>query len=524
MSQVNSVNGNTLLFTGFFPPCRAATTGSAITLAGLQTLDGIALNAGDRVLVKDQADQTTNGIYAVNSGNWVRTSDALSSAQFYDGMSVVVSQGTQNAATIFICTTTDDPVIIGTSLLTFLSLSTINTISAAMRPVVQAATLSAAYAAFALVSPALIPVTQAATLIAAQALLGIGWGNRPNPQTAAYGVVNGDKNSTISFAGNALYTVSFGAAAGYDANFTALLYNADSGRGKLISIPGISNFILWPLQSVFVFSSGGAWQINPRFQRWQPGANVTFFVDTAGSDANDGLATGTGALRNIATAVNMTQHFVDWGGTNSGFAGTVSPTAGQTFTETVAVSGAQIGSNEIFIQGNGGAFNWANSGQNSMLSVGDGGICIIQNINFLSTNNTFGKASIYLHNNAIVDINAGITVTGGGSNDIAVFLDNHCCICTLANGLTVTNTLKAVIWCDTGGKVSLSGALAPTGATQVSQLLQAQYRSVIIVGTQPATSGWGSIGTSNAILGGLINTNGTSIPGGTSSATGGLVI
>jgi hypothetical protein len=38
-------------------PARVATTGSNITLSGLQTIDGIALAAGDRVLVKDQTDQ-----------------------------------------------------------------------------------------------------------------------------------------------------------------------------------------------------------------------------------------------------------------------------------------------------------------------------------------------------------------------------------------------------------------------------------------------------------------------------------
>jgi hypothetical protein len=49
---------------------RAATTGSNITLSGLQTLDGVALAAGDRVLVKDQADPTTNGLYNAATGPW----------------------------------------------------------------------------------------------------------------------------------------------------------------------------------------------------------------------------------------------------------------------------------------------------------------------------------------------------------------------------------------------------------------------------------------------------------------------
>jgi hypothetical protein len=114
---INSVNGNTLLETGLFPPCRAATTG-AITLSGLQTIDNVALIAGDRVLVWQQADATTNGIYAASSGTWVRTTDAASNTQFFDGMAVIVAQGSQ-AGNLFLCTTTDDPVIVGTSDLTF---------------------------------------------------------------------------------------------------------------------------------------------------------------------------------------------------------------------------------------------------------------------------------------------------------------------------------------------------------------------------------------------------------------------
>ncbi len=125
--SINTSTGNTLLESGFFAPCRAATTGANITLAGLQTIDAVALAAGDRVLVKDQTDATTNGIYAASTGNWVRTTDAASNTQFFDGMAVVVALGTVNAGQTFICTCADDPVVIGTSLLTFASQSAVQT-------------------------------------------------------------------------------------------------------------------------------------------------------------------------------------------------------------------------------------------------------------------------------------------------------------------------------------------------------------------------------------------------------------
>jgi hypothetical protein len=89
--SINSRNGNTLLESGFFAPCRVATT-AALALAGLVAVDGVTLLDGDRVLVKDQVDQITNGIYAASSGNWVHTTDAASNSQFFLGMAVVVAQ------------------------------------------------------------------------------------------------------------------------------------------------------------------------------------------------------------------------------------------------------------------------------------------------------------------------------------------------------------------------------------------------------------------------------------------------
>lgn len=47
-----------------------------IALTGLQTVDGVALEVGDRVLVAAQTDATTNGIYVVSAAAWVRSSDA----------------------------------------------------------------------------------------------------------------------------------------------------------------------------------------------------------------------------------------------------------------------------------------------------------------------------------------------------------------------------------------------------------------------------------------------------------------
>jgi hypothetical protein len=54
---------------------RVATTAN-ITLSGTQTIDGVALTVGMRVLVKNQTNASQNGIYVVASGAWTRAVDA----------------------------------------------------------------------------------------------------------------------------------------------------------------------------------------------------------------------------------------------------------------------------------------------------------------------------------------------------------------------------------------------------------------------------------------------------------------
>jgi hypothetical protein len=58
-------------------PVAAATTAN-ITLSGAQTIDGVAVVAGNRVLVKDQTNAADNGIYIVAAGAWTRATDMAS--------------------------------------------------------------------------------------------------------------------------------------------------------------------------------------------------------------------------------------------------------------------------------------------------------------------------------------------------------------------------------------------------------------------------------------------------------------
>lgn len=97
--------------------CRAATTAN-ITLSGEQTIDGVACVTDDRVLVKDQTDQTENGIYIVDTSSWERAKDFDGNLDVVQGTLVPVYAGTVNGSTIY-RVTTSNPVTIDTDNIVF---------------------------------------------------------------------------------------------------------------------------------------------------------------------------------------------------------------------------------------------------------------------------------------------------------------------------------------------------------------------------------------------------------------------
>jgi hypothetical protein len=99
---------------------RAATT-EPITLSNTQTIDGVALTVGDRVLVKNQVDAEDNGVYIVSNTAWTRSSDfnagTVSAAAFF-----FVEQGATYADSGWVLTT-DGAITVGTTELSFVQFS-----------------------------------------------------------------------------------------------------------------------------------------------------------------------------------------------------------------------------------------------------------------------------------------------------------------------------------------------------------------------------------------------------------------
>ena len=77
-------------------PVTAGTTGN-ITLSGTQTVDGVVLVAGNTVLVKNQTDNTKNGIYQVNAGAWTYATGSTTWASYVSAI-VFIEYGGQGGS------------------------------------------------------------------------------------------------------------------------------------------------------------------------------------------------------------------------------------------------------------------------------------------------------------------------------------------------------------------------------------------------------------------------------------------
>ena len=101
--------------------CRAATTANVTLSSDLQngdTLDGITLATGNRVLVKNQSTASQNGVYTVvASGTASRDTDFDAIGELA-GQLVIIQEGSTNAEKMFLCTT-DSDASLGSDTITF---------------------------------------------------------------------------------------------------------------------------------------------------------------------------------------------------------------------------------------------------------------------------------------------------------------------------------------------------------------------------------------------------------------------
>ncbi len=100
---------------------KVATTAN-ITLSGTQTIDGVAVSADERVLVKNQSTASQNGLYLCKASTWARTDD-LAAGVDAAGMFTFVEQGSTNADQGFVCSSDKGSAVVGTNNLSYTQFS-----------------------------------------------------------------------------------------------------------------------------------------------------------------------------------------------------------------------------------------------------------------------------------------------------------------------------------------------------------------------------------------------------------------
>lgn len=410
-----------------------AGTTTNITLSGAQTIDGVAVVAGQRVLVKNQTDNTENGIYVVAAGTWARATDMDSTTPVNEinGAAVFVEQGTLNADTAWV--QIDDVQVLGTDPVQFVQFAGAGSYTAGNG-------LQLIGNQFSLVSP--VSVANGGTGLGTaatngQLLIGNGTGYTLSTITAgtAISVNNGAGSITINNTGVTSLTgtaneVEVSAATGA----VTIGLPDDVTIANSLTVSGLTpNGAVYPttgglLTSTAALTDG---QILIGDTAGAPVASTL----TAGS--NISITNGAGSIT-IATINNGTVTSVDVSGGTTGLTTSGGPI---TSSGTITLAGTLATTN------------------------GGTGLTSIGTANQILGVDTAGTALEYKS----VSAGTGISVTPG------------------ANVLTIANTGVLSFTQTVPSFLSISGATSATGAVSSAITLQTQTANTVFAG--PASGG-----------------------------------
>jgi hypothetical protein len=376
---------------GIKTPVKVATT-AAITLSGAQTIDGIAVSANtsptppDRVLVKNQSDQTTNGIYDVQSGTWARAKDFDGARDAKTGTLVYVVSGSTNGGHLFKCTSAD-PIRIGTDAITFADASVTGPAGADGAPGSDGADGAdgapgadgATGATGATGAGANIIVTDGSTTVNPASTLRLGAGFTVTDSGSGEAQVDGGSGSGLigiqffKTAGTSTYTPTVGTA-----SVIIYLAGAGAGGGGAAANPGAG------AASWGTGGQGGAWLQKYLTSNFSGKQIVIGAKGTGGAaGANDGTAGGNSTFD--AAGANYIAHGGVKGGGGKGPVGNYALQGGGEGTPATASNGDlnidgqidsvtfSLGANSTGVGGTGGSSPWGRGGTGGSATGGDTG-------------------------------------------------------------------------------------------------------------------------------------------------------
>lgn len=316
---------------------------------------------------------------------------------------------------------------------------------------------------------------------------------------------------------------------------TGVYTGIGSARGKILAnFPAdfAANNILYPSQSGEVTSDGTNWYTSVDPGRWLIPTNVELCVRQDGSNTSDGLGNGTVAsdcLATIQRAVTIIGTQFDGGGYNACNVGLY---AGGTsiFSEAVTMTGQSVGCYLTF------NFRGAitHTSTTSCYTGGDNGIAIWNtNLGFApifrcNTSNAGSIGAFYCHQTCIFDIIGPMQWVPGGTNDQFLFVDGQGRVTAnftgagLVVGDGATRSFNNMFQCDQHcAQIQVSGSVGFSANVTGNRIFAAYGGSLMNTNASFAGSVTG-ITTSIASGYSVLNINGTTIPGGTTtSGTGG---
>jgi hypothetical protein len=313
-------------------PVRCGTTAN-ITLSGLQTIDGVTVVAGDRVLVKNQTTTSQNGIYLASATAWSRAPDADTWNELISAL-VFVESGSTLAGSAWYCTIQPGGTI-GTTAITWSNFSVAATYTAGtgltltdyVFSITNTGVAAAAYGSASKTLTATVNAQGQLTVIAAPDIA------IANTQVSGLGTMSTQSASSVAITGGSINGTTIGGTTAAAVNATTFTGAGTGLTGTATSLSIGGNAATATSAATATNLAGGATGSVP----YQTASSTTTFLNVG---ANGQVLTLASGVPSWATPTTGTVTSVGGTGTISGISlsGTVTSSGNLTLGGTLDLS------------------------------------------------------------------------------------------------------------------------------------------------------------------------------------------